>query len=233
MILNGTIALPKTPLMIDMSQDFNADCWTLEDKQSADTKGTTQILKNITVDADNKVIKFTIYYSDKGYSKAQTVYQNGAWNADVWRQFEFTNQEVSEEFYWWVNNKAKLNGIYVFNKYIYVGLSGHEENVQFISNGKNYSKMRVYGFPEVYYDDDFVYVLGGDWKLGEEYRTATFDNQYVSADFYNWFMSNAILEEVYTIRKSTLKEIADAIRSKRGTIAAIPVTEFAAEIKNI
>ncbi|MBO5883878.1 MAG: leucine-rich repeat domain-containing protein [Clostridia bacterium] len=84
-----------------------------------------------------------------------------------------------------------LNGTYLFNEYVGSAPNGHEENIQFVSSGKNYSGIRLHGFPEIYYDSDFVYSLDGGWLLGEEYRTLTLDNQTVSEEFYTWFMANA------------------------------------------
>jgi len=126
-----------------------------------------------------------------------------------------------------------LNGTYLFNKLIGSGLINHEENIQFVSSGKNYSGIRVEGFPEIYYDGDWVYALDKGWFLGEEYRTLTFDNQTVSEEFYNWFISNAMTVDVYTIKKSTLKGMADAIRSKTGTSDSILVADFATKIEEI
>ena len=85
-----------------------------------------------------------------------------------------------------------LNGTYLFDEFLGSGMeSNHEENVQFTSNNKSFSQMRIYGFPELYYDDDFVYALDKGWMLGEEYRTVIFDNQTVSEEFYTWFTANA------------------------------------------
>ena len=180
MILNGTIVLPEHPEMIDLSQDMEAK-----------SNGTGNALVNITVNATNGTITYKLRNLFNGSYTAPVVYKDGAWTSILWRGLIFNNQLVSDEFYCWANNKVKLHGTYLFNDGCLGGGINHEENVQFISNGKNYSRITLYGFPELYYDNDFVYALDKGWMLGEEYRTLTFDNQTVSEEFYTWFTANA------------------------------------------
>jgi hypothetical protein len=223
-ILNGPMFLPENPTMLDLSQDMYAD-----------PKGSTSPLMNITVNANEGTIKSTVYYIDKGISNEVTVYQNGAWVNDIWREIEFDNQEVSEKFYCWTTgNLKKLNGTYLFNEFIGSAYNTIE-TVTFISNGTTYSEMILAGFPEIFYDGTMVYDLASGWLLGEKYRTVTFDNQTVTDNLYTWLTNNAkeVDEGIYTIKRSTLIEIAKSIRAKKNTTEDIFVRDFANEIRSI
>lgn len=129
-----------------------------------------------------------------------------------------------------------LNGTYYFNETL-PDFAG--EVVEFTSNGRLFSRMtteRVGGgaitFERFCYDDTWVFYSSG-WR-DQSYRTVVFDNQEVSEEFYIWLTENAkLIDNVYTIKESTLKGIADSIREGNGTAEPIPVTELGAAIKTV
>lgn len=149
-----------------------------------------------------------------------------------------------------------LNGTYIFNDSIDLApMSNYTDStpyvVNFTSNGIKHNSIAVFidlidnNYSSLYYSilveepTGFipqlvnVYSVGLGWT-NEAYRTVTFENQEVSDEFYTWFTKNATaIDEVYTIKKSTLKGIADSIREKKGTSENILVGEFANEIKDI
>lgn len=83
---------------------------------------------------------------------------------------------------------------------------------------------------------------GDNWHSMQS-RTVDFGEteQAVSDEFYVWLTANAAqqagvpeeADETYTVKFSTLKDIANAIRSKTGKSDAIPVPELASEIESI
>ena len=125
------------------------------------------------------------------------------WVNEAYRTVDFGTepQEVPEEFYLWlkdnaVKQKIEVSGKWYFNETLTTDIIS--ENVEFTSNGKNFSSIRVettfgidliYGFASIYNGDD-------GWT-SEVFRLIDFGitPQTVSAEFYNWLTQNAICLE--------------------------------------
>lgn len=134
-----------------------------------------------------------------------------------------------------------LGGTYLFGESISPTVSDINESVKFVSANTEYTGMRFSGgMVDLYYRNDAgstLAYIGVDAEPGwrdQAYRTVTFESQIVTDDFYNWFTENAeAVEELYTIKRSTLKDIADSIREKKEKVEIIPVSEFPVAIKSI
>jgi hypothetical protein len=140
-----------------------------------------------------------------------------------------------------------LGGTYLFNEHISCAGNDFYETVEFVAANTKYTGMGfINGDMSLTYYDTYAvpiktpYVgldVNGYGFTGWEdqaYRTVTFDNQSVTDDFYNWVEANAeMVEEIYSIKRSTLKGIADSIREKKGTAKIMLVGDFSNEIKSI
>lgn len=153
---------------------------------------------------------------------------------------------------------AKIKGVWVFNSVI-SGTANNiftlEQDVIFTSNGGFFDRMIFGNNPVLTYEAstfNFSVQPYTDKWTDEKYKTVDFGDEEleVSAEFYALFIANAAPEEndsggdtepepelptveYCLIKKSTLKGIADAVRSKTGKTAQILGSDIANEIKGI
>ena len=123
--------------------------------------------------------------------------------------------------------------------------SADTHKVNFSSNGKQFTKIITRGMSyngkDTYvmiYDTTEVYYRSGyytnKWE-NEAYKTIDFgQEQSVTSNFYSWFTSIATqLPSPIRDLPSFLTNIANAIRTKKGTSETINAQDFASEIENL
>ena len=173
------------------------------------------------------------------YGSTQVSTMFDVWPDENYKIVTFDNQYVSTEFYEWIISNTEvyrklISGSYTFNDNLNGTYNMSNSTVTFTSNNKRFTGMYFFAAEfGLNYGSTQVTNMLDVWP-NVNYKVVTFDNQYVSYDFYKWLSENAIPEVTqYVIQAVTLQEIANAIKSKTGKTDILLVRDFASEINSI